>query len=135
MRRPSLRTPRRRSRYGFGRGLLDRDGGLGLGSCLDRFDGGFGFGLGLGHLDGSRTAHRRSGRRRSIVALSRLGGSGICSAIAANVGWVALGEQALEEGGHLGLEGRDAGVDPLDASLDDAGVVLELALEIRSCGR
>ena len=42
---------------------------------------------------------------------------------------VVLGEEALEERGHVGLEGRDARLDALDAALDLGGVRLDLALE------
>ena len=52
-------------------------------------------------------------------------------------GRILLGEQALEEGGHLGLEAGDAALDALDALLDERGVRLDLALErglaVRRC--
>ena len=60
---------------------------------------------------------------------SQGGGSGRLSAIAAKRGGVLFGDQALEEVGHLGLEGVDATLDALDASLDVGRVGVDLALE------
>ena len=46
-------------------------------------------------------------------------------------GRIFFGEQPLVEVGDLGLEGGDLGVDPLDPTLDGAGVDFELVLQVR----
>jgi hypothetical protein len=45
-------------------------------------------------------------------------------------GGILLGEQPLEEAGHLGLERGDRAVDALDPALDRGGVCLELVLQV-----
>ena len=107
----------------------DLDDGLGLG---DRgFDDGLGLDLGLGvdRRRGADQGGRCVGQR--LVEARRLGQ--LLGHRRERRG-IFLGEEALEEGGHLVLEGGDAGADAFDAALDDAGVVLELALEVGLAG-
>ena len=55
------------------------------------------------------------------------------SAIVGDAGRVLLGEQALEERGHLGFEVGDGGADLLDARLDDQAVLRPSRRRARSC--
>ena len=79
-------------------------------------------------LDARRT---RPGDRQS----SNDGGSGRFSAIVGEVGRIVLGEQALEERGHLVLERGDAGLDQLDARARSIAACSSISVSSRPCAR
>ena len=119
------------------RGLGDHLRGRCVGGCLDDLgrlgrhlchrnleDGRFHGGRRL--LDGARPRPRLIG-----IEGRRLGQ--VSAIVAKRVG-SSSARRRSKNAGHLGLEGRDARLDSLDAALDLGGVLLDLALELRPCG-